>query len=176
MAGIKFSTVDALQPAIAWRYKLTLPTFSDNAQGSDPSVITVRKPPVSDFACAFTVNPRTISTDSSYVAASHRAFPTEYGVEAFTIRFIENKDFGVMRFFRAWQRRVITPEGYFGLPKDYKRPIIIEPLDTKGQTAVKLTYADCWPTGLASFDLDGTQTGFVMQTVTMACDNADEPE
>ena len=173
MAGIKFSEVDGtnLEPAIAWRFRVTLPTF---APAGSSDVITVSRSP-SLFACAFSVNQRHLDSESSYLGGSVRIFPTAYMIDAYTIRFVETKDFLVLKYFRSWMLRVVSREGYFGLPKDYKRPVSVTPLDATGVDAVTQTYADSWPGSISSFDLDGTQQGFVMHTVTFNVDNCNEP-
>ena len=71
--------------------------------------------------------------------------------------------------------RVVSREGYFGLPKDYKRQVSVTPLDATGADALTQNYADAWPGSISSFDLDGTQQGYVMHTVTFNADNGNEP-
>lgn len=179
MPGISFSEGASIKPAIAWRYRVILPSFGDDASGAtnaDGSSVAMSGQKIQLLAQRVNITQRHIDPENAYIAASVRVFPTQYMIDAFAITFIEVERFDVMRYIRRWQERVIDKNGYYGLPKDYKRQVAVFPLNVKGEDAVKIPYADCWPTAPAPFDLDSTQMGYVTQAVTFVTDNADLPE
>ncbi len=166
MPAIPFSEMDGnLDPAINWRFRVLLPRFDEES-----------KRPIQVYANQVSISQRGIESEMSYQAASNRIFPGVFRIEAITITFIEQRQFPVMKYIRKWQEKIVDQKGYYGLPKDYKRTITIYPLDTKGADAVKIPYANCWPAQVASFDLDGSQTGFVSHAVSFESDNADPIE
>ena len=71
---------------------------------------------------------------------------------------------------QAWMRSTHRTDGYFNLPAQYKRTIILYLLDARNRTVIDFRFVGCFPTALNSYDL-GSDSSLLETTLTVSVDD-----
>jgi hypothetical protein len=107
-----------------------------------------------------------LSETTQFQGRDQARYPDKRTLDPFTVTFHETVDLRVRRYFIDWHGRIVTPEGYRGLPIDYERLLSIELLNLRNQAVQRIRYEGVWPTKLTGFNMDVTPDEFVKPSVT----------
>ena len=85
---------------------------------------------------------------------SKRYDPGFVDVDGLSITFYEDVRGTILRYLNNW-KKLIVDKGFYGLPHEYKQPIIITMHDYTGNPVVVFRALGCWPSTVNDLDLDG---------------------
>jgi hypothetical protein len=92
-----------------------------------------------------------------------RKYPSKYNVDDLSLSIYMDSSGEAMKYLQAWDAQIMagftpgtaaTAGGGFGRPVNYKKPIRIVLLSVALQELIVLEYTECWPTNIASLDLN----------------------
>lgn len=74
-------------------------------------------------------------------------------------------------FALNWMRSVKSHQGFYRLPKDYKRDVEIVLTDSFFMKVFRITAVGCWPTAWESYDLSSEGSSAIATTLTLNVDD-----
>lgn len=91
-------------------------------------------------------------------------YPGFLEIAAFDITFYEDTRANTKRWLKMWQEKIRHPvEGYYYLPGNYKRDMIFELLNTKGDPVMRVKMKNCWPTTSNNWELSSASERLTIQ-------------
>lgn len=91
-------------------------------------------------------------------------YPGFLELSAFDITFYEDSKASSKQYLKTWQEKVRHPvEGYYYLPGNYKRDMIFELLNTKGDPVMRVKLKNCWPTTSNNWELSSANERLTIQ-------------
>ena len=122
------------------------------------------------FVTAVNVTFNEIGVDAHQAGATSFKYPTGIEVSNVTLTFSENKDFLVAKSHYTWSQNIVTDDGFFYLPADYWKTLVVLLLDVAYPIVKKtLVYEGCWTTGLPAEGLDSTNSEALHHELTLNC-------
>ena len=167
MAGVSLtslqSTVVDIMPL--WRFELNLPVVK--------GISKTLSPPNQAFAQKVSIGNQTIADEGEPIANWVKHFPTSSTVDTCSITMLESGGFRDywkgFEYWNGWEQLVHSPDGNYGLPKDFWKTVTVYSLDIKGHKRAKFEIIEAWPTNVATFDFDGESSAAVYLIITLAC-------
>lgn len=96
-------------------------------------------------------------SEGVYQAGKFVYFPGTHTISAFTAAFYEDRKGSSLAWLHRWKRAVKDFEtGEYGLPKDYKRNIIVTQLNSKNDAVITAKLKGCFPTDTSPTTLNYT--------------------
>jgi len=164
LPAISWSNLTDFTPAPSWRFTCTLPTVAGtNLNGQKLSFQVER------ISCPMPG----INFEPAVFNSGERQFPNLRTIGAITISFIEDTNYSILQYLRAWKNLIIDDDGNYGLPASYKKQIQLQPYDETGQSNITLSWSFCAPSQIEPYDFDGSQTRHVTCSVTFVVDAMD---
>lgn len=75
-----------------------------------------------------------------------------------------------MNWAATWYRQVHRIDGFYNLPAQYKKDIVLFLLDAKRRTVIDMRLIGCMPTTLSSYDL-GADSALLVTSLTLSVDD-----
>ncbi len=96
-------------------------------------------------------------SEGVYVGGKYMYFPGTTSISSFTAAFYEDRNGRALKWLELWKSKVRnTSTGARGLPKDYKRDIVVTQLDSKNNSIITYRLKNCWPADTAALTLNYT--------------------
>jgi hypothetical protein len=154
MAGVTYSQIAKIRPAILWRFLATLPKFQGMTLDLTPYVSSISSGGVQ------------IATEDEHVAGIMASFPTHGTVDDVTITFVEDSSYSITSYLEIWRNTVLSNNGDFGLPYDYQKTITLEPLDETGKVKAIYKFINCYPVSRHALEYSGESTALAKVSAT----------
>lgn len=90
-------------------------------------------------------------------AGTYTYYPGFEQTNAFDMTLYEDSVLSTTKWLEEWKNKVRNPSsgGYY-LPRNFKRNIPVELMNTEGTVVCEITLINCWPIGRAAWDLNYT--------------------
>lgn len=164
MPAISWADLDTnINPVPIWRFYCTLPsiTGSNGLNGQTLSFLVER----------VTLPIPGIAFEPVPYNAGERKYPATRTLDVIGITFVEDQNYSVLTYFKAWKDLVVDDSGNFGLPSTYKKQLQLDSLNEQGEVIHSFTYPYCAPTRVDSLEFDGTVSRFLPVTIYFEVDN-----
>jgi len=100
-------------------------------------------------------------------------FPGIMEITRLTATFLVPSPDFVGSFFRAWRRKIVSDDGYYGVKADYARNIHVWIDTTTYFPAVRLILKKAFPLSVPSFDLSYSDEGLLTYTINFSIEKVD---
>lgn len=118
--------------------------------------------------------PHYVITDIMDSYGGHSYFyPTTTTIHDATLTFFESGEYDMSAYITHWMELVRDRDGNYGLPKDYKKPILLQPLDVAGTASNIFVLYNCWPNSINNYEYDGHQSDRITPIVNFKVDEPD---
>lgn len=123
-------------PQFSFRWDVVLPTISGgNSELVSNRIIEIPTLPTTEFV-----------SESTPVGNTKWYYALNNDLSTITMRAIEGEDGETRKYFNAWQKLILHPEGYHYPPVNYKKNIVIQLYDSEGKPSISLKYLGYFPT------------------------------
>ena len=151
-------------PQLSWRWACLMPDLP-GSNAKSPPLTYVERIPVSH-----------VGTDPKprHGGATNRYYPQLSDISAVNVQFYEDENHLVDTYLDAWRDLVYDGDGNYGLPADYKLPIVIMFYTGRnGQSPNKSTILEgCWPAQRDSEELGFEESGKLIVSQLFSVDNS----
>jgi hypothetical protein len=153
MPAISFSNLNTnLNPTPAWRFYCTLPTVSGTVLNGQQLSFYIER-------CSIPLPG--INFEAAAFNSGERQFPNLRTIDIINMVLMEDTNYSVIQYLRAWKNLIIDDQGNYGLPSTYMLPIQLQPYDFTGNSNITLSWPNCAPSRIDSLDFDGTASKHV---------------
>ncbi len=168
-----FADLDAkFEPAITWRFLVTLPQITTSQTSSNRSGIDVTSGLlVQQVQAPF----RAIDTEAVPFQAGSRHIPVGWSMDNLTLHFLETAGYDVLEYLINWKYSAIKENGNFGLPKDTWKTITLVPYNQQGENAASFVYQDCYPFRVDPYNYDGATHANIVASATFVVNKPMKP-
>jgi len=176
-----------LDPALAYKYSVELPSFTLRPSVSDPSrkalkindnlnslipgkssSDTVSLPPSYIESVFFQFSNNLI--DQLLVASVIRSYAGKVVTAPITIRFYEDAGYNSSNYISIWKSLILNDDGTFNYPDEYKRDINIYLQDSQNTPVFRIIAHDCWPESNSPIGISYSEMGRQVVTQTFNSD------
>lgn len=114
----------------------------------------------------------TINSTTRQIQGSYKHYPNFLDADQCNLSLYEDDGYNMTQYLYTWQQKVVSNDGVYGLPGDYKKSVILEGYDAMNilLPTITLRLNGCWPTLIHPFDLNYTDGGFVTVGVSLSVD------
>lgn len=112
-------------------------------------------------------------SEGVYVGGKFLYFPGTHTISSFSASFYEDRKGTALKWIQDWKNRVKNLQtGAYGLPKAYKRDIVVSMLDQKNNVSMNVRLKDCFPTDTSPMTLNYTDgTGRIVHQQNFSVDD-----
>lgn len=105
------------------------------------------------------------------VASSQVFFPSGISISGFSVTMGVDQKLRALRYVNAWSANIRNPKtGGYKTPSNYKRTIVVDLYNVKGDVIGSSELKNIWPLGLQQMQLDG-EVRRNMISIQFMCDN-----
>lgn len=126
---------------------------------------------ISEVACEEVDLPFPIFQEKSKeVANTEIYFPGGTSISGFSCTFGLDQTAAIMKYVDAWSNTIQNPNtGGYRLPSAYKKNILVDLYNAKGEVIISAEIRNCWCMGMQNIQLNG-QAARTMISVQFQCD------
>jgi len=148
------------RPQFLFRYDVFLPPGEfGNAELVGNRVIEVNIP-MPEF-----------SSEGTPIGNSKWYYSLNNDIGSISMRVLEGEDGETINYFRKWQSRMVTEQGYHRVPLEYKRDVKIQLYSVDGKPTMLLTFKDYFPTRIEFPAISGESSDVLIYTVELSGDS-----
>lgn len=90
---------------------------------------------------------------------------------SFSLSLFITSDYRQLTWVQGWMESIRSYDGFYGLPRDYKKDLVFELQDTTGAVQLEATCKGSWVTNPDSLSMSYNTSDIVMLGVNMTCDD-----
>ena len=174
------NALDTLEsPAVSWNFRILLPEITGNTNAINESKtppgdwLSKTKELIKDYG----LNVESIDFSLPSITSNPRKycgrdmnFPGRVNVDSFAIKFYEDSDYTVTNYLIMWRQKVINDVGDYGLPAQYKKPIVCWAYNCTGEKQTTFKLLGCFPEKIGGYNFDNSNSGLITLNCAFSCD------
>lgn len=98
-------------------------------------------------------------------------YPSEFACDNLNLSMYTSIDGKAISYVQDWVRRVKNFHGHWGMPRDYKRDVILDIFDPQSRVVAQFVYTGCTPVSWNSYTFDSDAAQVVMTTLELSVDD-----
>ncbi len=112
----------------------------------------------------------TFETKPIYREGKMRHYASSFSADDMSMTMYTDAKAVTLDSASMWFRNVMDRDGYYHLPYEYKKDIVLYLLDQRGQSVFAWTYVGCWPKSMNSYSL-GQDSSVIMTELSLSVDD-----
>lgn len=113
---------------------------------------------------------RSIAATPRFGGAMQRKFPTVTDVAAVNMSFYETEGYIATTYLDRWQKMIVDDQGVFGMPREYKKNIVLELYSITESKLYTGMLIDVWPSQVGGFSLNYNDSGRIVVSCSFEVD------